>query len=175
MYIYIMKTIPNFSRYLASEDGYIYSTNYKNSGKIKILKPALSDDGYLKTVLKQDCGKYKTVAVHREVAAAYLGEKPKAMEVNHINGIKTDNRPSNLEYCTRSENCKHSFDIGLQKPKKGELNGMAKLTNEQVMEIRNFVASVNKRYYGRKQLAEKYGISEAHLKDVVNKRRGVWT
>ena len=140
-----------------------------------MLKPSVSTDGYLKTMLKGDDGKYHTIAVHREVAAAFFGVRPVGHEVNHINGVKKDNRPCNLEYCTRSQNCKHSFDIGLQIPKKGSLNGFAKLTEQQVKEIRQFVSSSGKRYYGRKNLAKKYGISEAHLKDIVNGRRDVWS
>lgn len=169
-----MKPIKNFSRYLCDEEGNLYSTNYKNSKKTKILKPAKSPNGYLKTMLMGDDCKYHNVTVHSMIATTFIGDRPKGYEINHKNGIKTDNSLRNLEYCTRSENCKHSFDMGLQKPKRGMLNGMAKLTDDQVKEIRNFVNNFKGRYYGRKELAKKYGISEAHIKDIVNHRRNVW-
>jgi hypothetical protein len=169
-----MKKVKNFSRYSCDESGNIYSDNYKNSGKQRILKPGISNDGYLKTMVQDDNGKYHTIAIHRFVALAFLGEKKQGQEVNHKNGIKTDNSISNLEYCTRAENCKHSFDIGLQKPKRGVLNGMAKITDDDVRAIREHAQNFNGRYYGRKELAIKYGISEAHIKDIVNKRRNVW-
>lgn len=169
-----MKDIKNFSRYCCDESGNLYSKNYKKTKKLKILKPAKSPDGYLKTMLLGDDGKYHTITVHSMIAATYIGERPKGYEINHKNGIKTDNSVINLEYCTRSENCKHSFDMGLQKPKRGMLNGMSKLTDKDVKEIREFVRNFKGRYYGRKELANKYGISEAHIKDIVNKRRNVW-
>jgi hypothetical protein len=169
-----MKKVNNFSRYSLDESGNIYSDNYKNSGKQVRLKPAKSNDGYLKTMIQDDSGKYHTVAVHRLVALAYFGEKQKGQEVNHKNGNKEDNSLNNLEYCTRSQNCQHSFDMGLQKPKRGSLNGMSKITEDQVREIREYVANFKGRYYGRKQLASQYGISESHLKDIVNKRRNIW-
>lgn len=164
------RKIPNFSRYEASTLGRLRSTNYKNSGKTKVLKPALND-GYFKTMLKHDTGKYKTWRVHKWVALTFLQPIDGKTEVNHINGIKTDNRPINLEYCTHSENITHAYKLGLQKPLTGENNPCSKITKDDVREIR-LVASTGGRYYGRKLLAEKYNISEAHVKDIVNNR--VW-
>ena len=159
---------------MATEDGDLYSTNYKKTGKLVKLKPAKSKDGYLKTMLKGDDGKYHTITVHLMIALTFIGQKPLGYEINHINGIKSDNSVKNLEYCTRSYNCKHSFDTGLQLPKKGMLNGNSKLKDEDVLFIRK-VAANGGRYYGRKKLAEHFGISEAHVKDIVNERRGVWS
>jgi len=168
-----MKQIPNFSRYLASEDGDLYSVNYKRTGKTIKLKPAKCPDGYLKTMLQDDNGKYKTISVHRIIALAYFG-KSNGLQVNHKNGIKTDNRVENLEYCTISENVLHSFRMNLNIPRRGELNGMSKLTEQEVKEIREYASSFKGRYYGRKMLAQKYGVSESHIKDIVNKRRNIW-
>lgn len=168
-----MKQIPNFSRYSVCENGYVYSMNYKRTGKTKILKPALAKDGYLKTVLLSDEGKYKPMTIHKAVALAYFGE-PNGLQVNHKNGIKIDNRPCNLEYVTISENILHAYANNLNKPRRGSLNGMSKLTEKEVEEIRNHAANFVGRYYGRKALAKKYGVSEAHIKDIVTKRRNIW-
>jgi len=170
----IWKKIPNFDRYECSSDGEIRSLNYKNSGKIKILKPALSDDGYFKTVLLRNDGKYKTITVHRMITLSFLGKRQKGKEVNHVDGNKQNNHISNLEYVTRSENMKHAFRMNLIQPLKGAANGSAKLTEKDVISIRKYVKNFNGRYYGRKALAEKYGISEAHVKDLISRRRGVW-
>lgn len=166
--------IPGYSLYEASTLGNLRSLNYKRTGRVQMLKPALSTDGYLRTMLMGDDRRYHTITVHRMVCIAFHGPKLAGMEINHMNGIKTDNRPENLEYCTRSQNCKHSFDIGLQKPKRGILNGNSKLLDADVINIRR-IAMYGGRYYGRKQLAEKYGVSEAHIKDIVNGRRGIWS
>lgn len=169
-----MKTIPNYSLYMATEEGDLYSTNYKKTQKLVKLKPAKSHDGYLKTMLKGDDGKYHTITVHSMIALTFIGKRPLGYQINHINGIKTDNSVKNLEYCTHSYNCKHSFDIGLQLPKRGVLNGNSKLIDEDILFIRK-VAANGGRYYGRKKLAEHFGISEAHIKDIVNQRRGIWS
>lgn len=168
-----MKQIPNFSRYAVCEDGHIYSLNYKRTGKTLKLKPALSKDGYLKTVFLGDDGKYKPMSMHRAVALTYIGE-PNGLQVNHKNGIKTDNRLCNLEYVTQSQNILHAYANNLNKPRRGSLNGMSKLMEQDVEEIRNHAANFVGRYYGRKALAKKYGVSEAHIKDIVTKRRNVW-
>jgi hypothetical protein len=168
-----MKQTKNFSRYFTTEDGHIYSLNYKRTGKTKIMKPAISTDGYLKTVLLDDGGKYHTIAVHRFIALVYFGEKPFKHEVNHKNGIKTDNRVCNLEYITHQQNVQHSYKTGLQKPKNGSANHYAKLNEDQVTEIRR-VAESGGRYYGRKELAMKFGVAECTIKDIVTRRRNSW-
>lgn len=146
------------------------STNYKRTGKTKVLKPALSPDGYYKTMLKRDDGKYCSLTVHKFVALAFHGSKPKGKEINHKDGDKTNNAPDNLEYVTRSENILHAYRNGLATPMKGSKNGMAKLTEQDVMEIRQHAANSG-RYYGRKMLAEKYGVSECTIKEVVTRRK----
>ena len=81
----------------------------------KILKPAKSRDGYLKGAVSIN-NVMIPYCVHRLVAEAFIPNPENKETVNHINGIKTDNRMVNLEWATKSENCQHSFDIGLQKP-----------------------------------------------------------
>lgn len=166
---YELMVIPNFSRYCADSEGDLFSRNYKRTGRFKILKPAKSIDGYLKTMLLGDDGKYHTTTVHKLVACAFIGEKTKGFEVNHKDGNKTNNKPDNLEYVSRSENIKHAYDNGLITPKAGILNGNSKLNDYAVKTIREH-AKNSGRYYGRKELAQRFGISEAHVKDIVNSK-----
>jgi len=78
----------------------------------------------------------KSFKIHQLVARTFLGDPPSPQyEVNHINGIRTDARLCNLEWVTRSENMKHAYATGLAS-NKGERNNAAKLTWDQVREIR---------------------------------------
>jgi len=166
--------IPDFNRYQASNLGRIRSLDYKNSGLIKVLSPAISKGGYYITMLLNNHGKYKSWSVHKFVAMAFFGKIPIGKEINHKDGNKTNNSILNLEYCTRSENCQHSFDIGLQKAKRGELNGMAKLTNDQVLIAREAKKN-NGRYWGRNKIAKEFGISAKHLQKIVNNPTESWS
>jgi hypothetical protein len=76
----------------------------------------------------------KTVKVHALVALAFLGDRPNGYVINHIDGIKANNCPSNLEYCTAKSNTLHAFSLGLCK--KGEAHPNAKLKDSEVIEIR---------------------------------------
>jgi hypothetical protein len=164
--------IDSFSRYEASNLGRIRSLNYKKTGLVKVLQPARSTDGYLKTMLQRDDKKYITIAVHRKIAQTFHGH-PEGKEVNHIDGVKTNNQSDNLEWITHSQNCKHSFDMNLQKPKTGELNGMSKLTPDQVRHARK-LKNEGGRFWGRNELAEKWGIAPKHLQKIVNNPEKTW-
>jgi hypothetical protein len=165
--------IKDFSLYEASEDGRIRSTNYKRTGLMKDLKPAINKQGYPATMLLRDDGKYCSKPIHYFITLAFYGYREDGLTVNHKDGNKQNNSISNLEYCTRSENCLHAVRTGLWEIKHGSKNGNSKLTESDVIAIRKH-ANENGRYYGRKKLAEQYNVSEAHIKDIVTKRRNTW-
>ena len=105
-----MRQITGFDkRYFCDENGTIYSNNYKNSKKIKKIKPALDAKGYLRTMILDEEGKYQTIKVHRIIALTFIPKIEGKNQVNHKNGIKTDNRVENLEWCNNRENIVHAY------------------------------------------------------------------
>lgn len=128
-------------------------------------------DGYINVGLIKESKKVRRTSVHRLVAVAFIDRIPGKEFVNHINGIKNDNRVENLEWCTKKENSRHSFDNGLQVNPKGQEHHWAKLTEEDVLKIRNTYKPNG--VYTTKRLAKEYGISNTNIKDIVNRK--IWT
>ena len=107
-------------RYQVSNLGRIKSL--PRNGTIKeerILKYEKNNQGYLQVCL-YNSGKKKLYLVHRIVAIAFIPNPENKPEVNHKWGIKTDNRASELEWNTQSENTLHAYENKLQKIKTGK-------------------------------------------------------
>ncbi len=77
----------------------------------------------------------KACGVHCAVYEAFVGEIPKGMQVNHLDGVKTNNHISNLELCTPSENTQHAYDTGLAHGRKGEEHHSNKVTEQDVLKM----------------------------------------
>lgn len=94
-------------------------------GKERILKPHLNSKNYYQValLLKRNI---KMMLISRLVALAFIPNPENKRTVNHINGIKTDNRVENLEWATQSENRLHAYKIGLQKVGHGKDNHLSK-------------------------------------------------
>lgn len=132
----------------------------------RVLRLHRMPDGYLRVTLSTG-GKQSRLPVHRLVARAFHGEPPSAdHQVNHINGNKSDNRVGNLEWVTRSRNALHSYETGLQISVKGSAHGRAKLTDAEIEEIKALSKTMLQR-----ELAERFGVSRAHISRIVNGRR----
>lgn len=165
---------PNYS--VSSLGRIMRNKTGQNSTGGKILSLSPDACGYLSVSLYVGSNSgtgSKTVAVHREVARAFLFRAPGKNHVNHKNGIKRDNRLENLEYVTERENTEHAIAIGLrvrcpmasgQVP--GEENPASKLKEHEVLEILASTLSVIK-------TAKMYGIHRNYVYKI--KSGQVWS
>ena len=121
-------------------DNIISHYEVNNIGQVRnkttgnILKPELDRYGYLK--LNFNIGNKRfTKTIHRLVALAFIPNPENKPQVNHINGIKTDNRVENLEWVTNKENTIHAYSNGLIHIKYGDERPNTVYSNSQVHSI----------------------------------------
>ena len=161
--IEIWKDITGYeSLYQVSNTGKVKSLErvsiFNNSTGLKkerFLKDSSSSERYSKVKLSKNSIETPFL-VHRLVAKAFLENPNNKKEVNHINGIKNDNRVENLEWATRSENTIHAFETKLKISQKGSEHGNAKLNEFQVLEIREIGRSKQ-----LKEIADIYNVDKS--------------
>ncbi|MBY6247574.1 NUMOD4 domain-containing protein [Citrobacter werkmanii] len=153
-------------KYAVTTDGRVYSHSRVDDGgklrKGRWLKSNVDGYGYLQVSLYSE-GVAKKHKVHRLVAEAFISNPQLYSQVNHIDGIKANNDVSNLEWVTAQQNILHAFTNGLMSAN-GSKNGRAKLTMDQVKEIRDCKSMT------QTGMAKKYGVSTATISCIVNNK-----
>lgn len=109
-------------------------------------------------------GKVVGQMVHRLVFVAFVREIPAGMQINHIDGDKSNNRLRNLELVTPRANCAHAVRTGLMP--RGERTGSAKLSNEQALAI----LARHRRGERVTDLAREFGLSKCSVTHLVTGR-----
>jgi hypothetical protein len=163
--------LKEYPDYVVTDEGEVISlvlrhgTSGKRIPRWRVLKPGLSA-GYWRVSL----GKANPIRVHSLVMAAFIGPCPPGLVINHKNGIKTDNRLENLEYCTRAENNRHAWFSGLcdttREANTGENNGSAKISAVQAAQVLALKGAVFQR-----EAAAQFGISKTQVQAIWSGRK----
>jgi len=124
----------NKTTYKVTSDGKVF--NYKTN---KYLSPSYNHKGYKMVVLYVD-GEPITRTIHKLVALAFIPNPDNLPVVNHINGVKTDNNYTNLEWCTYQYNTRHAWKTGLTKALRGSINGHSKYNDDQIIKVCEMLA-----------------------------------
>ena len=144
----------------------IQKTGYRlHKGKIKHSQD--NGNGY-KQIYVQINKRRKILYIHRLVAQAFIPNPENKPNVNHINGIKSDNCVENLEWCTQAENQNHASENNLLK--KGEKSSLSKITKNQVLAIRR-LNTINPKF-NKSKVAVKLGIRDSTIHKIIN--RQIW-
>ena len=129
----------------------------------RVIQPSKFQNGYLAYTIIGLKRERLTVLAHQLMWLYFKGGYSPLLQINHLNGSKTDNYIGNLELCTMSENIQHSIRIGFRKPSKGSKNGMSRLTEKQVLRIRELVTAGQT----ERSVAKEFGVSFSNINNIV--------
>lgn len=171
------KNIKNFEGlYQVSNFGRVKSlkrdVNYKD-GRIRHQKEKTStgfirNTGYLYVNLNKNSKVIKK-NIHRLVAQAFIPNPENKPQVNHKDGNKTNNHVDNLEWNTAKENFNHALNTGLIKPLKGKKHNNSKITEKDVLKIRE----LSKTGLKHQEIGNQFGISRSVVCRICNYKS--WT
>lgn len=129
----------------------------------RIRKNSYHAYGYPMVTLKRDGNPGDTRTIHSLIMEAFIGPCPSGMEVCHNDGVTAHSYLSNLRYGTRSDNMMDRAKHGTSN--RGEQQWQARLTTEQVLEIRSL------RGAPQRELAKRFGITPAYVSELQTGRK----
>ena len=156
----VWKDVVGFEEYFqVSNLGNVYSKR-----RSKLLKKTKSKNGYL-TISTRIKGECYCFYVHRLVAKSFLINEFDKPCINHIDGDKSNNVLSNLEWVTHLENSKHAIENHLFTPRVASVN--RELTSDEVLEIRTRYVN-GCRVNGGRALAREFNLSHSSIQSLIN-------
>lgn len=170
----IILPIKDYPGYFATSKGRILSTKVHGPNPIKEgyhEKPGyLNSSGYLLVTLVRI--RRKTLSVHSLILKTFKGIDPIRNYANHINGIKTDNRPENLEWVTRSENELHKHRVlGIPSANLGKGRLSIKIQEEIYLKYKEGNLNMRKLCktvtVTQRSLSQEYGVTQSRISDVI--------
>lgn len=132
--------------------------------KEKILRKQNMTGGHLFVNLSKN-GKVKCVSIHRMVANAFIKNNENKPCVNHLNGIKTDNRVENLEWCTHTENLLHAIHV-IKVHKPPPAIGIKGKDNNRSKKV--LCVNTGKIYYSAGEAGRELGTYQSNISRVCN-------
>lgn len=153
-----------------------YDGKYKVSNKGRVMSFWRSEPVVVKTwdnksgykcLALHKGGTKITKTLHRIVAKAFVDNPNNKLEVNHIDGNKSNNAAHNLEWSTRKENVRHANKNGLARYLYGEDIPVSKLNADKVREIRRLYASGE---HSHRSLAKQYGVGRNTIAAILTNR-----
>lgn len=152
--------LSGYKDYLISNYGNVISLKHK---KIRRMRKTFDNDGYYGVMLCTNHLK-KRIKISILVANAFIKKVNKSHTiVNHINGIKSDDRVENLEWCTVKENSLHAVKLGLINFK-GENNPSSKLKNDDVTYIRKLIST---KLFSQTIIGEIFNVNKTTIRRIV--------
>lgn len=134
----------------------------------KYLKPFISPSGYQLVDIHHN-GRGHTLQLHRIVAGMFIPNPDNLPTVNHKDGDKSNNRVSNLEWMSITDNVRHAWDIGLAKPRYGIDNPSNVYTPEQIHEVCQYLME---NALTDDEISRRCCVNKTLLRDI--KYRGKW-
>mgnify|MGYP003365044105 CR=1 FL=1 len=156
-YLKGFKHVPSCSRYLINKNGDVYSLKAD-----KFLKQHKGRNGYLHLLLVNDYGVSCNFDVHRLVAITFIPNPSNLPQVNHIDEDKTNNRYTNLEWCTATENINYGTRNARVSKK------VSKTLSKPVISVST--SGLMRYFNSSKEAAERLNVYQTHISDVMNGR-----